>query len=980
MNARWLPAVTLLAGFCAGSACTWWYLNRYNEPPTIKLVSDAQHALRIGDNGEAERLAKRALARASDSTAAMLVAGEAAAKSNRLDDAVAYYAMVPDTGSEAAFRALAAKADALFHLGRFRESEAAFLRTLEIEPHNELMLHRFTGLLDAGGRRWDSRPYLLTLVKLGRFTFQELCLLANFNEALVLGPVIEKALKAVPDDPGPLLAEARVKLLDNNSVEATEMLWKVVGANPSNLEAQGLLGTVLAESAADREFHRWRIQLPENADRHPAVWYARGLWAEQNGQLDAAARCYWEALRIEPDHHRANYQAGLVLKSLGRSNLAQGFSRRAEMLAELNNEVHVAYSEGIQSDRLGKIGESLENLGRLWEAWAWNVALVQRGTTEAAESRDRLKKMLDRDNPPQTLGKYNPAQQQDLSHLPFPNWSPAQSLKGNKAEFAADAGVQPAFVESTREAGIDFTYFNGDDLESKGMKIHQTLGGGIAVIDYDGDGWPDLHFTQGARDVLDFEDSEHFDRLYRNLGNGRFADVTAAAGVADHRYSQGPAVGDYDSDGFPDLFISNIGKSRLYRNNGDGTFADVTAAAGVDLNHWSTSALLADLNGDGHPDIYNVTYLRGGEVYHTMCGQEAARACTPIGFDAENDYLLLNLGDGTFRDATSEAGLAAVTGKGLGILAADFDRSGRLSLVVANDTEVNFFLANQTARRGGLPRFEERGVSNGTAYDRDGLTQANMGIAADDCNGDGLLDLYITTFWRESKTLRIQQPGQFFVDMTREANLRDAGYEFLGFGTQFLDGELDGLPDLVVANGHVDDFTYKGIPFEMRPQYFRNLGGGKFSECAPARLGPYFEARHLGRCLVRLDWNRDGREDFAVSHLNAPSALVTNDTAGGGHFLTVRLVAVNSARDAVGAIATLTAGGFSRVRELTGGDGYFASNQRQLVFGLGNHRKVDRLVIQWPSGTQQEFVDLAVDREYVLIENRDSPVLLVVDR
>ncbi len=521
---------------------------------------------------------------------------------------------------------------------------------------------------------------------------------------------------------------------------------------------------------------------------------------------------------------------------------------------------------------------------------------------------------------------------------------------------------------------------NGDDLQTKGMKLYQTFGGGVAVLDYDGDGWPDLHFTQGAKAIFDDADTSHVDRLYRNLGNGRFADVTFSAGVPEHRYSQGATVGDYDNDGFPDLFISNIGKSRLYRNNGDGTFADVTVLAGITLDHWSTSSLLADLNGDGLPDLFDVTYIHDKSTLERICGTEFARACTPVGLEGEADHLLLNQGEGTFRDVTSAAGLSLWKGKGLGIVAADFDRSGRLSLFVANDTDANFYLANQTPQRGAVPLFEEHGVLHGLAYDRDGKAQATMGIAADDCNGDGLLDLYVTTYSEEPKTLRVQQAEQMFLDVTREANLRDASFHMLGFGTQFLDGELDGLPDLVVANGHVDDYTHQGALFEMPPQYFRNVGGGRFIEKSAASLGPYFETRHLGRGLARLDWNRDGREDFAVSHIQSPAVLITNQTAGAGHFLAVRLVAVNSARDAIGAMATLTAGDFTRVRELTAGDGYFASNQRELVFGLGNREEIAKLVIGWPSGGKQQFFDLQVDREYLLIENRQAPVALRVDR
>lgn len=957
-----------------------WYLHGQPGLSTQELVDDAREALRESDYSEAERLAGLALERSGHSTAALMIAGEAAAKLQHLDEAVAYYAQIPEVGDEVSFKALVEKADALFHRARFLESEAAYRRALEIDPHNELLNRRFAVLLDTTGRRWESRPYLLELVRVGKFTVEGLILLGNFDEPYDNAELIEKALASVPHDPGPLLARVRVALTRNEEPQAAQMLWKVVGARPDNLDAQAVLGELLVDLRSEREYHEWRRQLPDNADRHPGVWFDRGFWAEQNGQLEAAARCYWEAIRIEPDHRRANFQIAAVLKALNRAGLGESFLRRAEMLGELSNAMHPIYFFGASNSTTSKVARLLESLGRYWEAWAWNVALVHERKPGAAEARDRLRKILDEQEPPQTLSKFNPALHVDLSHFPLPDWSPVRQEESPIAVGQMAWSAQATFVDSTHESGIEFSYFSGDDPETKGMKIHQTMGGGIGVLDYDGDGWPDLHFTQGSQEPFSDQDLSHVDRLYRNLGNGRFEDVTLAAGVSDNWYSQGTTVGDYDNDGFPDLFISNIGKSRLYHNNGDGTFVDVTAAAGIHLNHWSASGLLADLNGDGLPDIFDVTYIRDREVLTKMCGATFARTCTPVGLEGDVDRLLLNLGDGSFRDVTEEAGLAGLKGKGLGIVAADFDRSGRLSLFIANDTEANFYLANLTPQRGVLPLFEDRAILNGLAFDREGHTRANMGIAADDCNGDGLLDLYVTTFYEEPKTLRLQQPDQMFIDVTREANLRDSGFHVLGFGTQFLDGELDGLPDLVVANGHVDDFSHDGRPFQMRPQYFRNVGKGRFIERPSKSLGPYFEAQHLGRSLVRLDWNRDGREDFAVSHVNEPSVLITNQTQGAGHFVALRLVATNTARDAIGAIVTLKAGEFTRVREMVAGDGYYASNQRQLVFGLGKRENVGEVVIRWPSGGQQIFFDIEVDREYLAIENRESVVPLYVER
>ncbi len=985
MNTRWRPWLALLVGFCAGSLTRWVYLLRDPHVSTRQLLADARQALRKEDYPSAERLARRALRQTASSTAAFLIAGEACAKLNRLDDAMAYYGRVPDTHGDMAFRAMTAKADLLFQLGRFSESETTLRRSLELNPQNPLVLTRLVDVLGATGRQWESRPYLFHLVRLGHFSAEALFQLVDYARWVDVEPLVEKALKAVPGDPNPLLARARVQLHANKGIEARQILWQVVGARPGNLDAQALLGEVLVDLHRDEEFHKWRQQLPPEADGHPDIWYVRGFWSEKSGQLEAAARCYWEAIRIEPDQSRANSRIASVLKELARPAESEPFMRRAALLMELNDLVSTVYAgPNAKIEYASRMARLTEALGRIWEVQAWNTLLARQGDKSAAAAQDRLNKVLEKQHPPQTLSSDNPALAIDLSRYPFPDWS-----RRRKAESPNDTGraspalakVDARFVDSTHEAGIDFSYVTGDDPQTKGMRYYQTFGGGVAVLDYDGNGWPDLHFTQGADQPFDDADTSHVDRLYRNLGNGRFVDVTFSAGVPEHRYSQGATVGDYDNDGFPDLFVSNIGKSRLYRNNGDGTFADVTLSAGITLDHYSASSLLADLNGDALPDIFDVVNLRDRKALDAFCDVANARVgCTQSNLDGDVDRLLLNLGDGTFRDVTDASGLADIKGKGLGLVAADFDRSGRLSLFIANDIEANFYLVNQTPQRGALPRFLERGVLHGLAFDRDGAPQGNMGIAADDCNGDGLLDLYVTTFYEEAKTLRSQQSEQMFVDVTREANLRDGGFQMLGFGTQFLDAELDGLPDLVVTNGHVLDATSIGVPFEMPPQYFRNVGNGRFIEKSAESLGPFFKGKYLGRGLARLDWNRDGREDFAVSHIHSPAALVTNQTVGAGHYLAVRLVAVNSARDAIGVIATLTAGDFTRVRELTAGDGYLASNQRELVFGLGTREKIDKLVVRWPSGGEQEFTTVQVDGEYLVIENRETPVALRIDR
>ncbi|HEV7223806.1 MAG TPA: CRTAC1 family protein, partial [Pirellulales bacterium] len=336
--------------------------------------------------------------------------------------------------------------------------------------------------------------------------------------------------------------------------------------------------------------------------------------------------------------------------------------------------------------------------------------------------------------------------------------------------------------------------------------------------------------------------------------------------------------------------------------------------------------------------------------------------------EPQPDRFYLNLGDGRFEERTEAAGLNVAGGNGLGVVAGDFDGSGRSSLFVANDEDANFCFINETPQPGAAPQFVERGVLAGLAYDGDGKALACMGVAAGDADGDGKLDLFVTNFYDEPNTLYLQDSGGMFVDATAASGLRAPSYRMLGFGAQFIDGELDGYPDLVLTNGHIEDLSYQQIPYKMPPQYFRGLGGGKFAELPAAELGEFFQGKYLGRGLARLDWDRDGREDFVVSHLHAPTALVANASPKTGHFLAVQLRGVRSSRDAIGAEVAIEAAGRRRTQWLTAGDGYQASNQRQLVFGLGPERRVAKLHIRWPSGLRQDFVDLAADQALIFVE------------
>jgi len=310
-------------------------------------------------------------------------------------------------------------------------------------------------------------------------------------------------------------------------------------------------------------------------------------------------------------------------------------------------------------------------------------------------------------------------------------------------------------------------------------------------------------------------------------------------------------------------------------------------------------------------------------------------------------------------------------------VAADFEMNGRIELFVANDSVSNFFFRPQN-KPGEAPRFVEEGLYSGLAVNSFGNGEACMGVAVDDVDADGRLDLYVTNFIEESNTLYVQDAIGVFADATQQAGLRDPSMFRLGFGTQFIDAELDGWPDLIVTNGHVGNYLAEGSPYQMPPQYYRNLGNGRFEEVEASKLGEYFQGEYVGRPLVRLDWNKDGREDVVIGHLDAPTALLTNTTQPAGNYLAVNLRGTASARDAVGAVLHVTVDGRTLVRQLTAGGGYHASNEPRVVFGLGQAERIESLSIRWPSGSRQTFTDVPLNCELIVVESRATPVRLSV--
>ena len=535
--------------------------------------------------------------------------------------------------------------------------------------------------------------------------------------------------------------------------------------------------------------------------------------------------------------------------------------------------------------------------------------------------------------------------------------------------FILHAIAQPApsqnqavrFTDVTAQLGIEFRHTNG---ESGKKYFIEPIGSGVALFDFDNDSDLDLYLVNGTDLPGHTSPAPPTNRLYRNDGD-IFTDVTREASVGDTGYGLGCCVGDYNNDGFTDLYVTNYGANVLYHNNGDGTFTDVTESAGVEADRFSSGCAFLDLDADGYLDLYVVNYVQFDLETNPECTRQGVRTyCTPEALQGAADILYRNNGDGTFTDITAKSGISGANGKGLGIVCGDIDNDGDVDIFVANDTTPNFLYRNDSDT---AIEMTEDALFAGVAISEEGRAYSGMGANLGDFDNDGYLDIVITNFQDQTNSLYHNDQGGFFDEVSFARGIGEKSLRYLAWGVDFVDFNNDGWLDLFVANGHLDDNVAEIDPigtYAQPNQLFLSNGGINFVESVDVAIAN----QKVSRGTAFGDIDNDGDVDIVVSNLKDAPTILRNDSEKTSRWLSVKLVGTHCNRDAIGARVTVVSGNLTQIREVKSGSGYLSQNDLRLHFGLGGATRVDKLTVRWLCGKVQALQDIETNRGLVITE------------
>ncbi|WP_345683524.1 FG-GAP-like repeat-containing protein [Novipirellula caenicola] len=944
------------------------------EQPVVAADEAARLAMQRGDLSAAQARIQEALLVRPEDPVVLELAGDIAAASQRVGDAVSLYQSAVDHSAKPSLALLDKVGKGWMHLGRPFEAVQLLETAVQLYPKQPSVRTDLAGLLAALGMQRQAGPHLQWLVMRGHAGVNELIMLSDLARPQNDAAMSEYSLKHFPDDLRPQFSLSRADAYREDWPKVRERLAPVVAKYPEFVIAQASYGRALVELGDEDAVQAWVTSLPEGIEDQPQYWMAAAVWAERHGDVRQAARSYWQAAKLEADNAEALSRLAIVLAELQMDAESRAISERAGKLALMRDAVDLLHSRQNNSQQIAvRVAKAMQELGRPWEAAGWlrAGALMNRELDPSLrEVYASVRETLTAKTPWQ-LPETQVANDLDLSHFPKVRWHGA---KRNSIANATDAGAEGRgirFEEQAAERNLNHVCVVEKPARGEaGLWIYQSGAGGAAAIDFDLDGWMDVYLT--AMDGDPHQTNSAPNRCFRNLA-GQFSDVTELAQLGDTGFAQGLAVGDINSDGFDDLYIANYGRNRLYQNNGDGTFTDVTEASGLGGDDWTTSVAIADLDQDGFADLFDVGYCGGRGPFEVPCYEDGkVMACLPKSFPAQQDRVWQGQPDGRFAEVTDTWLEKHDLAHGLGIVVGSLDELPGLDVYVANDMAANHFWSATTDRDGAFG-LSEQAVVRGLAVDRRSLSQASMGIAAGDPDQDGDFDFYLTHFAAEYNTYYEQIRPGLWADLTSRVGLAEPTMPMLAFGTQWFDADNDGSLELMVANGHLNDFQDKGDAYRMPMQFFHRSSAGRWSLLPPSQLGPYFSSKRLARSLINLDVDRDGRQDALVTHLFDPVGLLINRSTNSiakkeSSSIALYLKSTQGHRDPIGAIVSVEIAGRSLVGQLFAGNGYQCSSERCVRFGLAEAAAVERVSVLWPSGTREEFGPLRQGGEYVLCE------------
>ncbi|MEM8668785.1 MAG: FG-GAP-like repeat-containing protein [Planctomycetota bacterium] len=936
-------------------------------------IESIEQLLENGDIASAEQKLKALLVRDPADAEVIFRLATLVAGRGDLAAGVELLESIPVDHPDAGLPALGQSAEWCFALDRFRDAEDRYKQILAVVPDAKQVHRALAYLYNRQGRRHEAATHLYALCQQADVLQDELHALIQWSDAMYTPPGTPVAASERPYYPIGPEAEARRLFMEYKYQKAVDVLREsvVAGEQPSAVVA--LFGRAAAEAQDASAIEWWLANVDSSMQKHADYWAANGLLLSAENRLEESGRALIEALARDPTDFRSISRLRSVMESLGFKDEAIRLEERfkiLESIARTNNRIVDASSPDVQA--MTRMAELLDSVDRkleasLWRLLAgfhqqlpqeelqkintqWSAASVE-WNSEAAISARICR--LDRDQ------------------FPLPKLESLQksgSAKGILVTPNRKQLVPASFVNRADQVQLSHTYQVAGAAQPRGFSVYQSVGGAVAVLDFDLDGLPDLYLAQGGCDPPSFV-GESSNQLLRGLVDGT-VDVTEVAEASEQRYSLGVTAGDWNQDGFVDLVIANIGTNTLLINNGDGTFRREAIDNRDDKNVMTTSLAMGDLTGDHLPDLFEVNYVDDPQISKRPKRNSAGdvtETLMPKFFQPGLDRLIIGNAEGspTFMDMGK---IETDAKAGLGVVVSDFDHQPGNEVFVGNDV-----YANQWWRRE-VDHWVDAAKITGCAYGFSGAKTASMGIASGDFDRNGWLDFHITNFQGESVSHYLNQQGMY-QDRNVQFGFSDVSQSVLGFGAQAIDYDNDGDLDLMVTNGHIEDSIASSAPFQQPAQFFVNRGD-RFELAKVDDPSGYWSANHLGRGLARVDWNRDGLSDVVVTHLGEPTALLINQTETENHWLQLKLRGVKSERDAIGARVELQIADQTITEWVMAGDGFFCRNEPVLNFGLGIERTVEQITIYWPSGMSQVIRGLSADHRFLIVEENDEPFAL----